>query len=271
MVGKNNNQDIFVNPKDKELFIKTLNKRGFLLEYKVCDRLLDMHKDTEKFVGGYNNLTSIDKNKKLDYQGEPCEIDVLFSKKPYFGIVECKKTDFDWIFAREKNEKKYIHLLKDTDKGFCLDSAEIHSFPIVRSDIAMMFDPERNLELSNKCVVKTSYKEINEYIHQVLRQTKIFMIHDRHINQYIIPIIVTNAKIWVIEFDEKNIDANGDLKNYDVKKLENGLVYNIPEIFNITTVQIDKSLFLEPRKSVFITTVDNLKDFINTLDGIVYK
>ena len=249
--------DSFVKSKEKEEFLSVINKKGFVLEYKA-------EQVVKKTLQEYA-LSKFMPNRIYNFRDVRREIDMIFTipfRLDVHFVCEVKRTDFDWIFARykDKDEKlkfdhSYFCLIADSDDGVYMDGySAAHEKYIVSSHFEVMFDKARNLIRTSSKDIRVAHKEIREYISQVLLETEAYLtdrevflrerddlinkfkamgiIHNPEKNKifrYIIPIIITNANLWVLDINETNIDDRGDLIDYSRYSNVPYLIYNRPE------------------------------------------
>src|SRR3989344_2696456 len=90
---KSNNEEVNLSEKDKTLLINTINKKGFFLEEKVYG-ILEQR----------NGLFTLRKNfiprNYNKYFNERAEIDLVFAQDNKNLVIECKKTDYSWVFPK---------------------------------------------------------------------------------------------------------------------------------------------------------------------------
>lgn len=248
--------------------IDTLNKRGFILEDKTYKILLENYRNFE-----------IEKSKPLInfLDGNKTEIDLFIKTGSQILVVECKRTEYSWFFPKNTGKNDRISFIIDTDKGIRAKSKETNDFNVVYSDLALKLDENGKVSLkSNKITVETSYKDVNDHINQMMKAIQIYLgglrtPDDRFLNKSLIPIIVTNASLFIIEYSYEELDANGDLRTHQKISEVPYLAYNYPQILqwarsqivgHVGTRNIEDS---EHLKTVFVVNIEKLKDFIDVL------
>ncbi|MBS3116828.1 hypothetical protein J4421_04500 [Candidatus Woesearchaeota archaeon] len=248
--------------------IDTLNKRGFILEDK-----------TYKILSESCIINEIEKSKPLinPVDGSGTEIDLFIKTENKILVVECKRTDYSWFFPKNTGKMDRINFIIDTNNGIRTNSRETNDFKVVYSDLALKLDETGKVSLkSDKITVETSYKDVNDHIYQIIRGIQIYLRglktpDDRFLNKSLIPIIVTNASLFIIEYSYEELDANGDMKNHQKINEVPYLAYNYPQILgwdrsqivgHVGTRNIEDS---EHLKTVFVVNIERLKDFINVL------
>ena len=186
-------------------------------------------------------------------------------------VIECKRTDYSWFFPRNTTKKDRISFITDSNQGIKTKSRETHDFKVVYSDLPLRIDDNGKLKKETP-----SRKDVNDHLEQLMRAVQIYLInlktpYERFLNQSLIPIIVTNANLLLIEYTDEELNERGDLKDY--QKIENVpyLAYNYPQILkwdvsqtvgHIGTRNIEDS---EHLKTIFVVNIERLKDFIDIL------
>jgi len=234
-----------------------VNHHGYLLEYQAGKILFDLSGTCSM---RYNWLVN-------GPSGEEAEIDLIYQRKKYICIIECKKTKNSWFFGREKFDVNNFNYLKTENKEF---------IPNVNHKLGV-FKPffqasEENGELcviNKKGNTSVSQQKMDSVLRQLTKNTDSFLFSNKEdLPPYLVQIVITNGKLWGFEFDKTKIDKNGDLNDFD--KLEE-------HIFLITNHQ--QKLFLGPQTllskhsyaSFYISTmwvrIDALGKLIRFLDG----
>ena len=91
-------------------------------------------------------------------------------------------------------------------------------------------------------------------------------------NEYIVPIIVTNANLFLMTFSYEDINNNGDLGTYKEPEQVPYLAYNFPEIITWSKEpEIIQSTDAKSgnMKSVFIVNINKIKEFIDFLESVI--
>ena len=248
-----------IHGEDKEVFIKTLNQRGFVLEdraWKIISKMLPA-----RYCA---------RNKVVDYSGERIEIDFVFLAGNKHCVVDCKRTAYTWIFAKAGERPDTISLIYDLpNKGVFVRTRATSDFKTAWSDIAMMIKSDGRLEVrSNE--VRTSYRDIHENVRQVLKETEAFLSIDKFSNTMIVPTIITNAKLYSLEYKEDNIDENGDIKDFENLQQVGFIAYNFPEIMrwdNKQKLVVNAGNAVSPdhTKTVFIVNINHFESFVHIM------
>jgi len=246
-----------IHPEDEESFLTTLNKKGFLLESKVGKILLNIVGEN----GGLLTNYVIDKEERR-------EIDFVLEQTDHILIIECKKTDYSWIFPKDLEKGNTINLIYGDNRGIKVKSRQTSDFEVAWSDLSILFDENGRLVRSNDKTVRTSNSEIHSHVRQALKELEAYISHKAITGKIIIPLIVTNAKLFQLKYSLDNIDSRGNLKKYESFKEIPGLLYNFPEVIKykhkMSTVR-DDEVFSDHVKSIFILNMDHLKEMIPSI------
>jgi len=253
--------EISMDKENKQLFLNTLNKKGFLLE-----------EETHKVIDGLK-WEFMQKNRVITHNNIRREIDFIVHVKDRVFILECKKSDYDFIFTKSIHLSNTINLIIDTQKGmtigYILGSKDLL---VTWSEHAMMFNGNNpKMKNKNEKVALSSHNLIHDSVKQVLVETEAFLCRERFINKSLFPIIVTNSRLLYLDFEDKHIDNSGNLTDYNGLKEVPFLVYNFPEImFWDNNAQMLKSRTSyesshDNIKSIFFVNVNYLQDLIKML------
>lgn len=252
---------------DKEIFLKSLNKKGFLLEDKTWKILNEL------------SSTSISRNKVVEHEGERVEIDFIFESDECCLIGDCKRTDFSWIFAKANERSNTLNIIYDSSKGMKVRTKNTSTFSTAWTDIGVMFGEDGKLVVENNGFAKSpreSWNDLHKNIRQILKETEAYIQTRRFLNKIIIPIIVTNSKLCLLKYSKGDIGENGDLTNYESIKEVEGIVYNFPEVLKWDKMQQiiksnDDEHFQHHVKSIFIVNINHLRSFIPKILNQYFK
>ncbi|CAM4458392.1 MAG: hypothetical protein LEGION0403_FIIPPAGN_02791 [Legionella sp.] len=181
-----------MNTSDKDLVIIAAEKYGFNLEFK-----------TKNFFQEKGYSTEI--NKLYYYEGEPLELDVQAELDDRIFLVECKGTasnsmlilikdpdDSELLYSRREIGKHNSRIMGfgGTDR-FCTFTGDFFSKEqsqlkkLSKNDIENNFYKAQNQISNALCVVSSALTSV----------TPQYPVH-------IMPLIVTNAQIWVIDYEK---------------------------------------------------------------------
>lgn len=250
-----------IKAEDKEVFLKTLNKKGFLLEDK-----------TWKILNGMSHK-GIVRNKVLEHKGERVEIDFIFNTEKHIFLGECKNTDYTWIFAKATERSNTFNLIYDSNRGMKVKTNCTSAAKCAWTDMGVMLNKDGNLQKEKNgfaVTAKENRNDIHKFIRQTLKETEAYLSQNRCLEKIVMPTIVTNAKLYFLDYSKGDIDSNGNLTNYNEIKEVKGLVYNFPEVMRWDKGQQiikseDKGFGIHHVKSVFIININHLQDFINDI------
>src|SRR3989304_2704560 len=105
-----NKEEIILSEKDKTMLINTINKKGFFLEEKAYGILEQRH----GLFTIRKNFIPRSYNKHFD---ERVEIDLVFAQDNKNLIIECKKTDFAWLFPKSLVGSNSINFMIEYEEG----------------------------------------------------------------------------------------------------------------------------------------------------------
>jgi hypothetical protein len=252
-----------VAPTEFKSLINLMNRKGFLLEDKAYKLLFSMP-----------GVKEIKRNKVIDDEKSRIEIDIFCKINELNLIIDCKRTVYTWLFPRaiERHGSVLLPLIQDT--SYALNQKVISHFSYAYSDIAVEISQEGKLIKSNKTDVSISYKDVHDNVRQSLKETEAIFnqaIKNGGPTGLFVPIILTNAKLGIIDYSKDGIDESGNLTNFAELRPANFVVYNFPEVIKIE----NKKIPLNPLgpwggenhlKSVFIVNIQHLKEFIDQIN-----
>lgn len=241
---------------DKSLLIKTINKKGFILE----DRTWKTLNDNFPLNSGIARGSVTRKNSQ-----ERIEIDVVLVIESRHFIIECKHTDYSWIFPKPLNRSNDINLIHNyTNSGALnINSRSTSDFQVVYNDLCILLNKDGSVKKESKSdYAQSSYRDVHDAVRQVLKNLKVYLIDyiGNPKGYFFIPTIVTNADLYFMDYSEKDINEKGDFTNF--KRLEKipYLIYNFSEILGEPFSNNEA-----PMKSIFIININHLKEAINII------
>jgi len=282
---------------EKGDFLKLLNKEGFLLELKT------------QFVLDNFNYRNRVWNKTFYWNERNYEVDAIERIGNYNLIIECKKTSYSWVFSKSvesinitnilsfRKEKLYfvddpvrVGSVPDDKDAFGDDyktyvfTTSLDKMKLVDKILAVEFEVEYNPHYKNShnsfLDIQNSRTDINDAINQVLINVEgvcnFFNYFNEDVNldnSLIVPLIITNAKLLILNFSEKNINKNIDLEEKDIVYEEVGYlgvnsnkVIHLPMFYPLSPKDKYQNNDL---KTVFIVNIAYLKDFIENFMNII--
>src|SRR3989344_5044621 len=255
-----NQSEITLSKGDKSMLINTINKKGFFLEEKAYSLLSQRN--------GLFDLKKnfIPENYNLAFPDDRIEIDLIFMQDHKNLIIECKKTDFAWVFPRSLVGDENTNYIFEYEDGMRVRSFQEKSFKICYSEpMEIIVNEDCTLaphSNENKFLKTQSRQEdpIHRAVKRVLLQTKAFRWEpeSRKPIAFFIPIILTNAPLLFLDYDSKQIDKESNLVDYNSLKKVKAVVYNYPEILNWPSAKEERSV-----KSIFIVNINYFTDFLD--------
>jgi len=247
-------------------FLDTLNQKGFLLEQKTSKILST--KILSKSLPGLGHLKE---HEVFNHFGERVEIDFLLTRGPWRFLIECKRTDYSWFFPKILDKPRMFYIIRDSSNGMeiIINPAKVQT---TNYNIALKLDSPNKLK-KKKIRFETSYGDIHDNIKQILKEVEAYVCNERFLDNFLIPTLVTNAKLYQVDYSEEHLDDNGNLKDYDELPELDYVIYNFPEMIRWDKgrqLLQDKhtSMSQDHNKSVFIVNVNHLESFINNFESI---
>ncbi|MCX6746876.1 MAG: hypothetical protein NTU63_01945 [Candidatus Pacearchaeota archaeon] len=260
--------------KDKKDLIKEFNKRGYLLEDKMISIL---SRRLSTFNNLYKNPIGIEYGRRNN--GERIEIDAIVEIGDKTFVLDAKRTEYDWIFSssieRPNNAINvvYIHPKEGYVSQPMIIDSSLGFLNVVYHDFAIKFGENKLIRGRGE---KISLPEVNRPIHdairQILKESKAVLLEGSKYmsaGKFLIPIIVTNARLLYLDFKDSQIDEQGNLTDWNSLKEVKAVGYNFHESFSFNTEQGFHSSRPENIvKTAFIVNINHLKETIEYLSGL---
>lgn len=259
------NEEIILSETDKKMLINTINKKGFFLEekaYGILEQRKDLFYLNKNFIPG-----------KYDWlKDDRVEIDLIFDQEDKDLIIECKKTDFTWVFPRSLIGSDNVNFIYEIGGGmdvrsFDTETCGINEWEVCYSEpMSIMVNGDGSLVSQDKegKFVRTQPRQedpIQRAVLQVLHQTRIYRQHQKNKKNYsfFIPIILTNASLFFLDYGKEQIDKNSNLTDYNSLRKAKVIVYNYPEILDWPNARGEE----KPIKSVFVVNINYFTEFLD--------
>lgn len=204
---------------EKQILINTINSSGVILEEQLFSLLSRSRSRAE-----------IEKGKTFTFQNERIEIDCLMSTPRLRYLFECKKSIYSFFFLRSMEYENSGYLVQQMPnlKVTTLPHQEITKGAFkVFSYCLEMLENQGLFQRSKKNKIE-SLPEMGEragredlmqgFVRQTLKNLEAYIWKLRQQKNFcseiitFLPVIVTNAKLYSLEFKHEQIDFNGDLK-----------------------------------------------------------
>ncbi|MFA6064425.1 MAG: hypothetical protein WCW44_04080 [archaeon] len=244
--------------------VKVVNRKGLLLEDKAV-----------KVLEGVHGTVSLNRGQVYsDEDGSRVEVDIISHVSNMLGhytfIIECKRTAYTWLFpiVAERPAHLYIaHIKKDWAPLVHTTGSSIRG---TYSDVVIEINEQKRLSKS-RGQVNVSYKEVNENVRQVLKELRCVLIDvlkKKFVQGIFVPIIVTNAKLGVIDYSKAGLNSVGELTEIAPITEVPYIAYDFPEIMDVG----GKPLALPQQarvgahlKTVFVVNIEHLAEFIDKI------
>jgi len=255
---KSNNEEVNLSEKDKTLLINTINKKGFFLEEKAYGILEQRH----GLFTLRKNFIPRNYNKHFN---ERAEIDLVFAQDHKNLVIECKKTDYSWVFPKSLVGSNNINFMVEYEDGMHVMSFDTKEWRVCYSEpMALMIDDNgKPLPDNKEGFVKTQPRQedpIQRAVLQVLHQTKAWRWEPESVKSisFFVPVILTNAPLFYLDYGAEQIDKNSNLKTLNSLKKVKGIIYNYSEFLDWPSAKDEREI-----KSVFIINIHHFSEFLD--------
>lgn len=206
------------NEEIEKALLAALNKRGFILEertWNVLDYVVEGMKEA--------NRTRV-----LDREGERIEIDAYACTSNLELIIECKRTVNSWYFAKRK-QNDIIDILYEYD-GYKIRTRIVNhgEFSIHSSSYGMALSEQMKMTDNEN----QESQPIHKAVRQILKNVEAILQQDpkeRKGSIAVTPIIVTNAELNLINYEENDITIEGELSKLNKIEKVDYLAFNFKQ------------------------------------------
>lgn len=253
-------EEMILSNENKIMLINTINKKGFFLEemaYGILEQRQGIFTLKKNFIPkNYNKFFK-----------ERIEIDLVFAQSNKNLIIECKKTDFAWIFPKSLVGSNNFNCMVEYEDGMRVKSFDRKEWRVCYSEpMAIMINEDGKTLVAQdkeKKYVKTQPRQedpIQRAVLQVLHQTKAWRWEPESMGaiSFFIPVILTNAPLFFLDYDVKHIDKNSNLKDYNYLKKVKGIIYNYSEFLDWPDAKDEAEI-----KSIFIINIHHFTEFLD--------
>lgn len=265
--------DLSLDEQDKKDLLEMFNKKGYLLEDKVTE-ILNNHTSYSSIWSGSLGMEYQKRN------NERLEIDTILKKDMKVFVIDTKRTTYDWFFSPSLNKKNILFnfiCLHPKRKYVSVPMNLEDECPIkmVSHDFTLGIEGgklERKNDKKTLVLPRDGHRPIHDAIRQILKESKaVLMEGNKYISEYnfIIPMIVTNARILYMGYEAKDIEDNGDLIDYKALTEVGAVGYNFNESFGFNTeVGLGSSKIENITKTVIIVNIHHLKEIVEYLSKL---
>jgi hypothetical protein len=243
---------------EKTLLINTINKKGFFLEEKAYGIL----EQKQGLFTLRKNFIPRNYNKQFN---ERVEVDLIFAQDHKNLIIECKKTDYSWVFPKSLVGSNNINFMVEYEDGMHIRSFDTKEWRVCYSEpMALMMEEDGKPIPDNKGeFVKTQPRQedpIQRTVLQVLYQTKAWRWEPESIKaiSFFVPVILTNAPLFYLDYNAEQIDKNSNLENFNSLKKVKGIIYNYSEFLDWPNAKDEREI-----KSIFIINIHHFSEFLD--------
>ena len=218
---------------EREAFLNLVNFEGFILEESVREILLNGHQSATLHSGDI-------------FAGAPhrgggrVEIDLWVQIDNFVFDIEAKRSDYDWVFLQNPQDKSDLHLITGPglSKKLAVKNCSMPKITCVSKQVVEVQEIDETQTLVRKSNTGEKNKPSSgvparsnreEYVHNAVRQSLFnieTLIHsqlndDKWVGQahrIFIPVIVTNAKLLAATYSKSDINSRARLtKLIDIK------------------------------------------------------
>lgn len=258
---------------NKNNLLTTMNKQGHLLELQAKNIVSSKLNPSKVHLTSFAIPLVFD-----DKNGVRVEIDGSFITDNIHALYECKKNDSVWFFFKEKRRDSALNFLT-WYREYVIRTATITK----QSDISISSSyyefAASKKNLKDGGTTENPNQTIHKAVYQLIKNLQEHLISDNNKpgSRVFLPILITNANLFLVDVDEERINKEGDLdtiENDEIHKV-NYLAYNFPktlycfkdgkETIIDSPAQGTTSRYL----SIFVVNIDYLAKFIEEIDQYV--
>lgn len=273
-----------MNDKEKKALANAINVSGAFLEIQIYEwfqKYWDEHHSTGGFVHDRPLLRKV-----YHYQNERREVDCLANVNRDWYVVEAKQSFYSWYFVEiaEKPNRKTLYLPRADNNKISFGMYELQrEISTLACDIALEIKilPSGEINVKEATAGHKIYPEGTPYAErsergQLIQEACIQVLHNlecvidvdeiaskgenRQYNFYkVIPLVVTNAKLFKLTVSKKDIDTQGNLSTIQEVEELPFVSFNIDwRLQNLELDNLDKH-----RKSVIICNLNKIQNVID--------
>lgn len=261
---------------EKKILLNTINSSGAILEEQVFSVL-----SKSQYANG------MEKNKTFTFREERMEIDCLLPVPPLRFLFECKRSFYTFYFLRSSEYRNAGYVIQQK-KGMktielgpqALGRGGFKIFPycleVLEDQGVFQRAKKGKVDFAPEQAERAGREEI---LHSFTRQTLknlqgcIWKLHQEPAflaeSVSFFPVIVTNAKLYSIEYALEQIDADGNLQDFNNPKEEKYVGFNFSD--SVKWDEDKQEILTETgsfEKTVFVVNVNHIVDFIDKIKSI---
>ncbi len=261
---------------EKRILINTINSSGAILEEQVFALLSKCRFGNE-----------IEKNKTFTFQDERVEIDCLLSTFRLRFLFECKRSFYSFYFLRSSEYRNEGYLIQQNQvlrtiqiNPQAMGKAKLRAFPycleVLENQGVFQRAKKGKVEFAPELAERAGREEI---LHSFTRQTLknleayIWKLHQKKefLSEFVsfFPVIVTNAKLYSMEFLPEQIDVDGNLKDFSNYKQEKYVGFNFSD--SVKWKEGNQEIITDLGgfdKTVFVVNVNHILEFIEGIKSL---
>lgn len=253
-------------------FLNLINKKGFVLEDKtriiIEKQRSNLNLKELKFPFVFE---LIGKNEK-----RRIEIDGYLLTKNIQVFIECKTTENVWIAAKNKDFDNKMCLLYESN-GYNLKNTHMkHKLPLsfCNYELGLKVGDSKLVQANKDDNFQPIHKASWQLINNIEATIQTFIeISSRKQNVAIIPIIVTNTDLYLVEFNDSDINDKGELFKLNSSKIVPYFAFNFQKelYWDRNGSQVVKLINLGGYSaiSIFVVNITFLGEFIDIIEKFI--
>ncbi len=208
------------------MFLNLVNFQGFILEEVVCEAVSNINRKVEIHQGEV-----FDSSQRRG--GGRVEIDLWIKIGNFVFDFESKRSDFDWVFLRNSEDKNNVHIISGPNKNAGVMNHVFKKIDCVTKQVIEVSENAKTFELfkgkndkNQPASVLPLRSKREDYVHNAIRQALFnteVLIHDHAKDdswsgaphRIFIPVIVTNARLLSASYSITDINNKARLTKFE--------------------------------------------------------